>query len=311
MIARTMNFQNLPTVETYDKYLDHAFSRAKERALIVKSGKKDKLAALRDAEKARLDLIGNYLCDTFYHLEKSYPSVNDAPIFYRELMRVSFDVGEFRRSMAALRWCATTVRRMVRSYASRIVRARGFPEIHALRSEYYGRISSIVKQINANLKFIQSCRRILKGFPDIKTSVRSIAIVGFPNVGKTTLLQKLTGSTAEIANYAFTTKGINVSYNNTDGEKLQYIDTPGSLNRKKLNPIEMQSDLILQYVAEEIIFVLDVSESSYPLSDQITLLDHLIKFGKPLKIYLSKTDMNPEAVPAVKKMVGKHPLFTI
>ena len=45
----------------------------------------------------------------------------------------------------------------------------------------------------------------MKDYPTIKTSLFTVAICGFPNVGKTTLLSKMTPSEPEISNYSFTT----------------------------------------------------------------------------------------------------------
>jgi len=39
----------------------------------------------------------------------------------------------------------------------------------------------------------------MKGFPSIKTNLPTIAIAGFPNVGKTTLLSKITDAKPKIA----------------------------------------------------------------------------------------------------------------
>ena len=47
---------------------------------------------------------------------------------------------------------------------------------------------------------------------DIKKFSLDVALFGFPNVGKSTLLSKLTPSKPKIANYSFTTKRINMGY---------------------------------------------------------------------------------------------------
>ena len=122
--------------------------------------------------------------------------------------------------------------------------------------------------------------------------MKTIAIMGFPNVGKTTLLYKLTGSKPEIKEYAFTTKGVNIGYFRTEKERLQMIDTPGTLARfDKMNDIEKIAVLVAKYLAEKFIYVFDLTEASYPLSDQIRLFNDIKGYNKEIIVYLSKTDI--------------------
>jgi len=66
-----------------------------------------------------------------------------------------------------------------------------------------------------------------RGFEVGKYGDARIALVGFPSVGKSSLLQKLTGTTSEVASYEFTTltciPGI-IHYNEA---KIQLLDLPG------------------------------------------------------------------------------------
>lgn len=72
-----------------------------------------------------------------------------------------------------------------------------------------------------------------EGFDVSKTGVARIGFVGFPSVGKSTLMNKLTGVDSEVAAYEFTTltaiPGV-VQYN---GAKLQIIDLPGIIEGAK------------------------------------------------------------------------------
>ncbi|ORD93247.1 DRG1 [Enterospora canceri] len=72
-----------------------------------------------------------------------------------------------------------------------------------------------------------------EGFDVAKSGVGRIGFVGFPSVGKSTLMSKLTGVNSEVAAYEFTTltaiPGV-VQYN---GAKLQMIDLPGIIEGAK------------------------------------------------------------------------------
>ena len=151
----------------------------------------------------------------------------------------------------------------------------------------------------------------MKGFPAIKTGMFTVAIAGFPNVGKTTLLYKLTGSKPEINSYAFTTKNINVSYIKKDPEKkgdrkkkIQFLDTPGTLDRPdKMNYIEKNAYLAITLCTDLIVYVFDLT-LTYPIKDQIKLYETTKKLGLPMVIYFSKSDLMPEQ--EIKDFISEH-----
>ncbi len=141
----------------------------------------------------------------------------------------------------------------------------------------------------------------MRDYPTIK-QLPTVAVAGFPNVGKTTLLYKLTGSKAEIAPYAFTTKNINVGYIKKGDTKIQVLDTPGTLNRfDRMNNIERIAYLAMKLVADKIVYVFDPIET-YPLEHQEKLYEAIERFGKKMLIYISKSDIAAEPdVEAIKK----------
>jgi ribosome-interacting GTPase 1 len=65
------------------------------------------------------------------------------------------------------------------------------------------------------------------GFEVSKTGAARVALIGFPSVGKSTLLSVLTGTQSEQAAYEFTTLTCipgNLTYK---GTKIQILDLPG------------------------------------------------------------------------------------
>ena len=69
----------------------------------------------------------------------------------------------------------------------------------------------------------------------------------------------------------------------------------------KINNIEMQAQLVLKYLANLIIYVIDLTEP-YPIKIQEQLLKELKTYDKPIIVYLSKTDILPkDAVDKAKK----------
>jgi nucleolar GTP-binding protein len=134
----------------------------------------------------------------------------------------------------------------------------------------------------------------MKAFPSVKSNICTVALYGFPNVGKTTLITKLTDSKPEINSYAFTTKTLNIGYFKIGNSKVQLIDTPGALGRKnKTNPIEKQAELALKYCCDAIVFVFDLT-GEYSIEMQKELLfkiEERFSHSKKIVVYVSKLDI--------------------
>lgn len=291
-----MNFQDLLHVEKYDFYIDLAFRKAKERAETARDKVfRERIEKSRFVECMRVQTVGGTIEK---HMEKillAFPNVDDLPEFYLELIKTTIDYPLLKKSLGGVNWAVNKTKNFTATYTKLIAKCKEMPKINVYRRQYYGRMNSVMKQIKEPLIFLEQSRKIMKGFPTIKTSVFTVSIAGFPNVGKTTLLYKLTGSKPEINEYAFTTRRINVAYMKSGDEKIQFLDTPGTLNRlDKMNPIEKQAYLAMKLCSGLIVYVFDLT-LTYPMKDQKKLYQKLNEFGIPIIIYLSKSDLVPKA----------------
>lgn len=289
-----MNFEKLPPVESSKVLLDIAFRKAREKEK-QKKLEGSWMQIIKKKESLKLDIVKDDIVSKLEKILSQFPQTEVLPEFYIKLMKLTLEFSELKKSLGAANWASMRIRKLHKEYISKINRSAEQPQIRKASTEFYGRVSSTLKQIDVNLKYLEESRRIMRTYPDIK-EMFTICIYGFPNVGKSTLLNKLSNTKAKTAAYAFTTKTINAGYMTVDGKKMQILDLPGTLARpEKMNNIEMQAELVLEELAKVVIFVFDVSGSSgYSLEKQIQLYKK-IKDKNPL-IYVSKTDL-PSGIP--------------
>ncbi len=284
-----MNFQKINRIEKPETYIQKALKKSRKGRKIKTQDKKKKkkLEVLQ-----QIKIFKDSLFDDFKKIVEGFPSFDELNPFYRDLIDSQLELNKLKSELAKISWIKEKIIKIFKDYYNRIKILDSTTKIERNQKEFYGRISSIIKKSKSIFEFLEKSRIKMRNFPTVKTKIPTICISGFPNVGKSTLLKKLTGRNVNIQPYAFTTKNLLVGY---IGKKLQIIDTPGTLNRfNKMNLIEKQAYLALKYLAKKIIFVIDLTETcGYEINLQKKLLFQLRKdFPKiEILVFFSKMDI--------------------
>ena len=222
-------------------------------------------------------------------------------MFYQEMLRLRFDTEQIKKSLGALQWMKETVGRIEREVGRKIKDEKSFRDINPLRRQFYARVDSIVKKVASDFILLEKVRKYLRDMPVLKERMFTVSIVGFPNVGKTTLLSKLTGSTPEISPIPFTTQRLNLGYYK---KLIQFVDTPGTLHHfDEMNEVEKLAHLAMKYVSHVIVYIYDATEP-YPWKQQEALDTEIQKLQKPMLYFISKDDLlSAEKIAELKKKI--------
>jgi nucleolar GTP-binding protein len=289
-----MIFEKIHTVPTSEELTNKAFKRA-SRAM---SGKTiENRESLFRANESMVLTAANIFTDNLANIVRRFPSFDQLPRFYYELTDILVGIEKLKMSLASVDWASGKIHEVARSYVGKI-RNSETPE--PVRREAFGRLASIIKSINKDLLFLNEARNILRKLPDVQDEP-TIVIAGYPNVGKSSFVSKITGASPEIAPYPFTTKGVTIGHFIRDGVRYQVMDTPGLLDRpmSERNDIEKQAITAIHYLDAVVMFIIDPSEScGYEIEDQKRLLSEIHEnFKLPLLVVANKADR-----PEFKKM---------
>jgi nucleolar GTP-binding protein len=283
----------IPTILTSDELLDKAFKKASKVSITGRFGvmkKKQKIA------KAKLTSSSQTIDATLKKYIKAFPTIDDLHPFYKALIDILLDTDELKKSLASLEWCRKTCLRIARDGSRDISRAKDADEIDSLRKAVYGRMSSVVGDVDRQLKFLNHARQEMKRMPGISPDQPTIVVSGYPNVGKSQLVEAMSSLKPRIASYPFTTQRVSIGHFERHFQTYQVIDTPGLLDREleERNAIERQAINALEHLADIVVFVLDPSETcGYEIAKQDNLLQSIEEqfTGIPVIVVENKMDV--------------------
>lgn len=294
-------FRKLAHVHSGKELLDIAFRRASKSAssLSFKRGTPPIVMA-KAREITRVRTAGDILYHRLQKIVKSFPSIDSLEGFYRDFIDIFYGVDNFKRILGSIYKASLIIKRLQRRYVKLIKRAQTPEEARKLCIQAYGRMSSVIDMISDRLNFLAEAFRTLKSLPAVDLSVPRIVVSGYPNVGKSTFVSKVSTASPEVAEYPFTTKNVIVGCIYKDSRKIcQIIDTPGLLDRpiSERNVLEKQAISAIIHLANIILFIMDPTLSSgYTIEEQINLLGEIESYSKdkPVIVVLNKMDIADE-----------------
>jgi len=237
---------------------------------------------------------GNILSDNLSNLIRKFPSFENMPPFYREMADIIAGVDRIRISLSRLGWASRQIRLITKEHVAKIKRSSA-SDATLIRKSAFGRISSVMRSIEKDLLFLNETRNLLRKMPTIDPALPTILIAGYPNVGKSSFIVRITGARPEIASYPFTTRGIFVGHFMRGEQRYQVVDTPGLLDRpmEERNKIERQTIAALSHLQGVVLFILDPSEHcGYPLDSQLSLAQDIQNWiSLPMLIVANKADI--------------------
>ena len=144
------------------------------------------------------------------------------------------------------------------------------------------------------------------GFEVVKYGNARVALIGFPSVGKSTLLTQLTGTESEAAAYEFTTLTCIPGVIHYNGAKIQLLDLPGIIEGASEGKGRGRQVIAVSKTADLIMMVLDASKDNV-LRHREILTAELEAVGlrlnqKPPDVYFKKKKTGGLTFTAVVKL---------
>ncbi|KAK2570166.1 GTP-binding protein 4 [Acropora cervicornis] len=240
------NFKKITVVPTSKDFVDIILSRTQRKTPTVVH-RHYKISRIRGFYMRKVKFTQQNYHDKLTTILADFPRLEDVHPFYSDLMNVLYDKDHYKLALGQI----NTARHLI------------------------DKMCTIMKRQGQSLQYLEQVRQHLARLPSIDPNTRTLLICGFPNVGKSSFLNKVTRADVEVQPYAFTTKSLFVGHMDYKYLRWQVVDTPGILDHslEERNTIEMQC--------------------GHSLEKQIELFDGIkpLFANKPLLVVLNKVDV--------------------
>ncbi|KAJ3487054.1 hypothetical protein NLI96_g3807 [Meripilus lineatus] len=251
-----------------------------------------------------------------------FPMLDDLHPFLASLMNVLYDKNHYKLALGQLRTARHLIDQVAKDYVRLLKFGDSLYRCKQLKRAALGRMATIMRRQKDPLAYLEQVRQHISRLPAIDPTARTLLICGYPNVGKSSFINKVTRADVDVQPYAFTTKSLFVGHLDYRYMRWQVIDTPGILDHplEDMNTIEMQSITALAHLKSCVLYFMDLSEQcGYTIEAQCKLF-HSIKplfANKPTLLVMNKIDvtrledLSPENRALVDEIINSEGVLNV
>lgn len=295
------DFKSIQPVPTSADFLDIVLSRTQRKTpTVIHKGyaitriRSFYLRKVRYTQQTFDEKLGAILTD--------FPRLEDIHPFYADLMNVLYDRDHYKLALGQIRTAKHLIDNVASEYLKLIKYGDSLFRCKQLKRAALGRMATIMRRQKDSLAYLEQVRQHVSRLPSIDPNTRTLLLCGYPNVGKSSFMNKVTRANVDVQPYAFTTKSLFVGHMDYRYLRWQVIDTPGILDHPldERNTIEMQSITAMAHIRASILYFVDLSEQcGYSIAQQVALF-HSIKplfANRPIVLVINKVDLcRPEDI---------------
>ncbi|KAK9104173.1 hypothetical protein Scep_021017 [Stephania cephalantha] len=291
------NFKKITVVPTGKDFIDIILSRTQRQTpTVVHKGYA--ISRLRQFYMRKVKYTQQNFHEKLSAIVDEFPRLDDIHPFYGDLLHVLYNKDHYKLALGQINTARNLISKIAKDYVKLLKYGDSLYRCKSLKVAALGRMCTVIKRIGPSLAYLEQIRQHMSRLPSIDPNTRTVLICGYPNVGKSSFINKITRADVDVQPYAFTTKSLFVGHTDYKYLRYQVIDTPGILDRpfEDRNIIEMCSITALAHLRAAVLFFLDISGScGYSIAQQAALF-HSIKslfMNKPLIVVCNKTDLQP------------------
>ena len=242
----------------------------------------------------RIDRIYQYVDREVFGVVDKLMNPEEINEFYAEVLKLA-GIPDYKDLLGRLRGLRKVLRKLWKAYRLKIKSSLDAREANDKAREFVGRVISLVRRIRKDLDALRVAIMELRKLPCFDFEQPRIVVSGMPQVGKSTFVRRVSTAEPEVSPFPFTSKEVILGHARKGFLTLQFIDTPGILDRpfSELNRIERKAVTAIRFLGDILLYLIDPRPGSYySLDEQIDLLSsiHRIFRGRKIIVLINKID---------------------
>jgi len=295
MATSQYNFKKIQVVPTAKDFVDIILSKTQRKTPTI-IHKQYAISRIRAFYLRKIKFTQQNYHDKLAQIVADFPRMEDIHPFYADLMNVLYDKDHYKLALGQINTAKHLIDNVSKDYARLMKYGDSMYRCKRLKRAALGRMCTIMKRQNQSLQYLEQVRQHLSRLPSIDPNTRTLLLTGFPNVGKSSFMNKVTRADVEVQPYAFTTKSLYVGHMDYQYLRWQVVDTPGILDHslEERNTIEMQAITALAHLRAAVLYVMDISEQcNKSIEEQLELFESIkpLFANKPIVVCLNKIDV--------------------
>ena len=158
---------------------------------------------------------------------QEFPRLDDIHPFYSDLMNILYDrvsvfldwilnhifhvfhipQDHYKLALGQINTAKNLISGISKDYLRLMKYGDSLYRCKQLKRAALGRMCTVIKKLKAALGYLEEVRKHISRLPALDPSTRTLLLTGYPNVGKSSFMNKVTRADVDVQPYAFTTKG--------------------------------------------------------------------------------------------------------
>ncbi|BEJ17115.1 hypothetical protein CspHIS471_0605160 [Cutaneotrichosporon sp. HIS471] len=294
-MATTSMIKDIAPVPTSADFIDVVLQGTMRRTPTV-IHKNFKISRIRNFYMRKVKFTQDSFDEKIGRILDEFPILDNLHPFLSSLLNVLYDKNHYKLALGQISTARHLIAQVAKDYCRLLKFGDSLYRCKQLKRAALGRMATIMRRQKDPLAYLEQVRQHISRLPAIDPNTRTLIICGYPNVGKSSFVNKITRADVDVQPYAFTTKSLFVGHMDYKYLRWQVVDTPGVLDHplEEMNTIEMQSITALAHLRAAILYFMDLSEQcGYTIEAQCKLF-HSIKplfANKPVVLVINKIDI--------------------
>jgi nucleolar GTP-binding protein len=205
------NFKKMAPVPNAEDFIDIVLTRTQRKTpTVVHPGYN--INRIRQFYMRKVKFTQETMSERLGQIIMDFPRLDDIHPFYADLLNILYDRDHYKLALGQVNMAKKLVEALSRDYVRLLKYGDSLYRCKQLKRAALGRMMTLLKRQKASLSYLEEVRKHLARLPALDPNTRTLLLCGFPNVGKSSFMNKVTRANVDVQPYAFTTKSLYVGH---------------------------------------------------------------------------------------------------